>query len=237
MHVVTETVEYLHGDTCLKGFIAYPKDANHLSGVLIAPDWSGCNDFAKEKAIELAKKGFVGFAVDMYGNGAIGETKEEKQALMMPVVSNRPLLRERINIAFQYLSHHTKVNKDKCFAIGFCFGGLCVLDLARMGAEVKGVVSFHGLLGDSLDLPRHAIKSEILALHGYDDPMVTPQDLVAFAEEMTSKKANWEVNIYGKTMHAFTNPLAQDPGFGTVFQPDSAQKAFASMYAFFDRLL
>jgi len=114
--------------------------------VLVVHDWSGCNELAKERAKVLAEQGFVAFAVDMYGEGRVGVTNEEKQALMQPVISNRQLLRERMQRAYQVLAELPLVQTDKMVAIGFCVGGLCVLDLARSGAGVAGVVSFHGSL-------------------------------------------------------------------------------------------
>ena len=230
-------VEYFHDEVRLKGFMAYPENGEHFPGVLIAHDWSGRNDFAKKKAIELAQQGYVALAIDMYGDARIGQTNDEKQALMMPLVSNRAYLRERILSAYQLLREFERVDATKMAAIGFCFGGLCVLDLARSGAALKAVVSFHGILKDAPDCPSFPIKAEVLALHGYDDPMVTPQDVMDFTEEMTHLGAPFQVNIYGQTMHAFTNPKANDKAFGTVYQMDTAQKAFQAMDALFARVL
>jgi dienelactone hydrolase len=233
-----EQKHYLHGDTLLKGWLFYQSDNPHVRpGVLVVHDWSGCNELAKERAKVLAEQGFVAFAVDMYGEGRVGVTNEEKQNLMQPVISNRQLLRDRIQCAYQVLAGLPLVQTDKIVAIGFCFGGLCVLDLARTGAGVRGVVSFHGLLHDDPAFKPNQISADILVLHGYNDPMVNPQSVQHFCDEMTALKANWQVNMYGNTSHAFTNPVAHDVDLGLIYQPESSEKAFQEMNAFFKRIL
>jgi dienelactone hydrolase len=124
------------------------------------------------------------------------------------------------------------VDGGKLGAIGFCFGGLCALDLARSGAELRGVVAFHGLFMPS-GLPRQKIAARVLALHGYDDPMAKPDALVAFCDEMTEAGVDWQVHAYGGTMHAFTNPQANDPAFGTVYQPRADARSRVAMENFF----
>ena len=235
----TQTFEYHDQDTVLEGFYAYDenigsKDKKPL--VLVSHDWSGCNDFAKEKAKKLASLGYVGFALDMYGKGKRGTTKEEKTALIQPLMANRQLLRQRIQAAFSAAKNLTGIDQQKIAAIGFCFGGLCVLDLARSGAELQGVVSFHGLLSAPEGLPKAAIQAKVLVLHGYDDPMVPPGQVNAFALEMTQAKADWQVHVYGNTMHGFTNPEAHDPGFGTVYASKADQRSWQSMKNFFEEI-
>jgi dienelactone hydrolase len=236
--LMIEEKHYLHGDTLLKGWLYYQSDSPHVRpGVLVVHDWSGCNELTKERAKVLAEQGFVAFAIDMYGEGRVGVTNEEKQALMQPVISNRQLLRERMQRAYQLLAELPLVQTDKMVAIGFCFGGLCVLDLARSGAGVAGVVSFHGLLHDDPNFVPEQISADILILHGYNDPMVSPQAVQKFCDEMTRLKANWQVNMYGNTSHAFTNPMANDVELGLIYQPETSEKAFQEMNAFFKRIL
>jgi dienelactone hydrolase len=125
------------------------------------------------------------------------------------------------------------VDDSKIAAMGFCFGGLCVLDLARTGVDIKGVVSFHGLLGALANAKGNKIKAKILALHGRDDPMGLPEQVLAFQEEMTLAGADWQFVTYGHTVHAFTNPVANDPGFGTVYQADADRRSWQAMQNFF----
>ncbi len=211
----------------LHGFYAYDEA---ISGkrpvVLIAHDWSGQNDFARQKAQMLAEMGYVGFAIDMYGQGKEGKTKEEKVALMHPVMEDRTLLASRMLAAVRAIESIPQADPNKIAAIGFCFGGLCVLDLARTGENIRGVVSFHGLLGSPpLHLPM-PIKAKVLALHGQDDPMVPPEDVQRFAEEMTTAHADWQFHIYGNTKHAFMNPQANDPELGLLYNEKTCERAW-----------
>src|SRR3990167_8609377 len=216
----TSSYSYYSNDEEYYGFLAYAQDTDIARpAVLVAPDWSGSNDFAQSKAEQLAQQGYVAFVIDMYGMGRTGNTKEEKAALMEPLMNDRRLIRDRMGAAFQAVIGLSEVDPARVAAIGFCFGGLCVLDLARSGADVKGVVSFHGLLTKPDELHNHAMVSKVLVLHGYDDPMVKASQVSAFCTEMTEASVDWQVHMYGNTMHAFTNPLADDPDFGTVYNP------------------
>jgi dienelactone hydrolase len=227
----TQLLEYKDGDTTLEAYIAEP-DSGKKPVVLIFHDWSGRNPFAQKIAEDLAALGYVGFALDMYGKGQIATTKDEKVALMTPFMQDRALLLQRANAALSAAKTLSNADTHKIAAIGFCFGGLCALDLARGGADIKGVVSFHGLLGAPEDLPKQNIRTKILALTGFDDPMVKPEQVVQFGDEMTAAKVDWQVHFFGNTMHAFMNPEANDPGFGTVYQPVSAARAWKMMQDF-----
>jgi dienelactone hydrolase len=216
-----------HPNIPLHGFYAYN---DSLSGkrpaVIVVHDWSGQNDFARDKAKLLAEMGYLGFAVDMYGNGQEGQTKEEKMALMTPLMEDRTLLAERILAAVHTVQSLQQVDTNKIAALGFCFGGLSVLDLARTGEKIAGVASFHGLLQASpLHLPKK-IHAKVLALHGQDDPMAPPEHVQEFAEEMTTAQADWQFHIYGNTQHAFMNPLANDPTMGLLYNATTSQRAW-----------
>lgn len=233
----TSNYLYHHGEQELHGYLAFDeKELEARPAILIAPDWSGRNSFACQKAEQMAELGYIGFAIDMYGNGRLGNTRDEKMALMEPLAADRNLLRERIQAAFDALITMPEVDNTRIVAIGFCFGGLCALDLARSGADLKGVVSFHGILNKPADIPNAPIKAKILALHGYDDPMVTPADVNDFCQEMTEAQVDWQVHAYGQTMHAFTNPEAHDEHFGTVYNPCATERSTRAMLNFFDEL-
>tara|TARA_R110000868_G_scaffold17438_6_gene76591 strand:+ start:1545 stop:2261 length:717 start_codon:yes stop_codon:yes gene_type:complete len=230
-------IQYQDGEVTLAGTLSMPAVSPHKHpAVIVVHDWSGKNEFACQKADELAKLGYIGFALDMYGDGKIGETKDEKIALMQPLMENRALLNTRIQAALNLLQAQPEVDHHKIAAIGFCFGGLCVLDLARSGAHVAGVVSFHGLLGAPEPSHQQTIQAKILALHGYDDPMVTPEQVIEFANEMTTAKADWQLDMYGNTMHAFTNPDANDSAFGTVYKKQSSSRAWQAMTNFLEEI-
>lgn len=235
--IIAEEKKYFHGDVLLKGVVAKNSDDTGIRpGVMIIHDWSGCNDFAKEQARLLAAKGYVAFAIDMYGDGRVGQTNEEKEKLMQPLISHRGLLRERVELALNTFTQIPEVDASAIAVIGFCFGGLCALDLARTGADIRGVVSFHGLLNADAYFETKAIKAKVLVLHGYDDPMVTPKAVNEFCEEMTKGKADWQVLMFGNTSHAFTNPLANDPNLGTIYNPQTARRAFAQMHMLFEEI-
>lgn len=219
------------------GFLAYDKAVTgKRPAVLVAPDWSGRNAFACQKAEMLAQLGYVGFAIDMYGNGRTADTTEGRQALMKPVASDRLMLRQRIRAAFDAAAKLPEVDSTRIAAIGFCFGGLCVLDLARSGAPVKGVVSFHGILSKPDDLSNETITAKTLVLHGYDDPMVKPSQVDAFCQEMTEAKVDWQVHQYGHTQHAFANPMAHDNHMGTVYNPVAERRSLQAMRNFLEEI-
>ncbi len=234
----TSNYLYHHGAQELHGFLAYDDATDKpRPAVLVAPDWSGRNDFACEKAEMLANMGYLGFALDMYGEGRIGESTPEKMALMEPLINDRLLLRARIRAAFDALIGMSEVDNSRVAIIGFCFGGLCALDLARSGAELKAVVSFHGLLNKPADIPNQRIHAKILALHGYEDPMVKPDAVNDFCQEMTAAKVDWQVHMYGNTQHAFTNPHAHDTHLGTVYNAKAEKRSFQAMSNFLQGIL
>lgn len=209
-------------------------DGTPKAVVLVAHAWGGQSDFERGKADWLASHGYAGFAVDVYGKGKRGETTEECQALMTPLAENRSELQSRLAHALDVAK--TEAGTDKAAAIGFCFGGLSVLDMARTNMDVEGVISFHGLLGDAGNTAG-TVKPKVLALHGWDDPMATPDDVMAFSKEMSAASADWQLYAYGATMHAFSNPAANNPDFGTVYDAAADRRSFAACADFLAEVL
>lgn len=237
MAIVTTTRDYQDDAVQLEAFIAYDDAvAGRRPAVLINHAWRGRDAFVEQKAVRMAELGYVGFALDMYGKGVLGNSVEENAALMQPFIDDRTMLQKRIFAALAEVKELPWVDSGKIAAIGFCFGGLCVLDLARTGADIQGVVSFHGLLGAPENLTGTRIAAKLLVLHGHDDPMVPPEQVSALQEELTAAGADWQVHVYGHTMHAFTNPVANDPDFGTVYQADAERRSWNSMTAFLQEL-
>ncbi len=205
--------------------------------VLVFHAWAGQDDFARDKARRLAELGYIGLAVDLFGKGRRGSTREECSALMTPLVQDRALLKRRIEATAAEAARVPGADTARLGAIGYCFGGLCALDLARAGVPgVRGVASFHGLLTPP-GWPAGRITAKVLALHGYDDPMSQPDSLRAFCNEMTAAGADWEVNAYGATVHAFTNQEANDPAFGTVYSAQADARSWARTTAFLAEVL
>lgn len=235
--MATQLIEYKDNDVLLEGFLAYDDSIfGPRPAVLVAPDWSGRNAMAEQKATQLAELGYAAFAVDMYGKGILGQTNEEKTQLITPLMENRQVLRQRIQAAFETVQQLDIVDNNQIAAIGYCFGGLCVLDLARSGAKVRGAVSFHGLLNAPENVSSETITSKVLVLHGYDDPMVSPEQLQIFAKEMTDAKVDWQIHAYGNTLHAFTNPQANDPDFGTVYDAVADRRSWQATQNFLDEV-
>jgi len=230
----SEEIHYSCKDETMIGYAAYP-DRDLAPLILIAHTWAGKDNFVHERANELAKLGYVALAVDMYGGGKVGLDAEQSQAMMSPLIADRNLLKTRINAALEFGKGLNGVDDSKIAAIGYCFGGLVVLDLARSGADIKGVVSFHGLLMGS-DISKEGIKSKVLVLHGERDPMVPLKMVDGFQEEMTKAKADWQLHSYGNTYHAFTNPDAKDSSLGTAFNADANSRSWKSMNNFFEEI-
>jgi dienelactone hydrolase len=233
MAIVSNTVGYLDGDVLLEGFFAYD-DAikSRRPAVMLNHAWAGRNDFVEQKALKLAELGYFAFAVDMYGKGILGQSNEENTLLMQPFMDDRSLVLRRMEAALYAVKLMPWVDDKKIASIGFCFGGLCVLDLARSGVDIKGVVSFHGLLSAPENIKPNNIKAKVLILHGCDDPMATVDQVIALQKELTESGADWQIHSYGNTMHAFTNPVANDPAFGTVYQADADKRSWLSMKNF-----
>lgn len=233
----TEIIPYEHDGRQFEGFIAYDETVDGARpGVLVAHAWMGQDDFARDKAVLLAELGYVGFALDVYGVGRRASDRAGAEALMTPLVEDRALLRARLNASLERMKAHEVVDATRTGCIGFCFGGLCAIDLARSGADVTGVVSFHGLLmGD--DMPNQRITAKILAMHGWDDPLAPPDQAIGFAKEMTDAGADWQLHAYGGTMHAFTNPNANDVDFGTVYNEAADRRSWQAMRDFFGEVL
>ncbi|AEB28021.1 dienelactone hydrolase family protein [Francisella hispaniensis] len=223
--IITKEIEYRGDGILLKGFCAYPDRGAHLPAVLIAPTWAGRDDFACDKAIAMARKGYLGFAIDIYGDAKVGKSKQENATLMNNLLAEKYALMTRLRTAYSTVKRMPKVDKSNIAAIGFCFGGKCVLDMARSNFELKAAISFHGLLESNI-VKEQNIDTKILVLHGYNDPMVPPEQVNKFQQEMDKRKADWQLHSFGNTYHAFTNPNANDPEFGTVFNKLSNKRAW-----------
>lgn len=211
-------VQYEHNGTLLEGFLAYD-DSKAVPGpaVMISHAWAGRDEYACDKARAMAELGYTGFALDLYGKGVLGSGPEENTRLMQPFLQDRVMLQSRLQVALDTLLTMPEVRPDRVAAMGFCFGGLCVLDLARTGADLCGVISVHGFFSPPANIQAKSVKAKILALHGHDDPMVSMETAVAFGKEMTAAGVDFQLHVFGTTRHAFTNPHANDPGRGTVY--------------------
>jgi dienelactone hydrolase len=235
--IQTRTIDYSDGDLALEGYMAWDDSGSDpRPGVLISHAWAGRGELEESKAEQLAELGYVGFALDLYGKGVKGTSPDENDALMQPLLKDRPALQRRMQLALQMIRRQKEVDSARVAAMGFCFGGLCVLDLARVGSDLLGVASFHGLFSPPGNTEGNRIAAKILVMHGWDDPMVTPDQVVSLAEELTAMGADWQIHGYGNTLHAFTNPAADDVAQGTVYDADADRRSWQSLQLFLAEL-
>ena len=237
MSLQSRLIEYRDGDTVLEGRIAFDDSIEGpRPGVLVSHAWGGRSDFEDGKADDLARLGYAAMALDLYGQGVRGSGPEENAALMQPFLDDRAMLQQRLLRSLATLREQDVVDAGQVAAIGFCFGGLCVLDIARTGEDLAGVVSFHGLFGAPGNTAGNRVRAKVLALHGWNDPMAPPDAVDGLASELTSMGADWQLHAYGNTMHAFTNPAANDADMGTVYNANADRRSWQAMTNFLDEL-
>ena len=233
-----EKIEYRQGDTVLEGYLAFDDAVQgKRPGVLVAHAWKGLDDHSRKSADALARLGYTAFALDVYGKDVRPKTNPEASALAGKFKSDRALMRARALAGLEVLRAQPTVDPARVAAIGYCFGGTTVLELARAGAPLQGVVSFHGGLDRGKGEGTPTIKARVLALHGGDDPFVPEKDVLAFQEEMRKAKADWQLNVYGGAVHAFTDPGAgTNPAAGAAYDEKAARRSWEAMRLFFNEL-
>lgn len=237
--VVVEPVQYSDGDTKLSGAIVYDKaKKGPRPGVVVVHDWMGPSDYTTLRASQLATLGYAAFIADIYGVDTRPKTPKEASTAAGKYKGDRSLLRKRVNLALDELRKSPVVNGSKVAAIGYCFGGTTVLELARSGANISGVVSFHGGLDSLSPADGKNIKSKVLVLHGADDPSVSPENLAAFEKELRDGNVDWELVKLGNSVHSFSNPGAgSDKASGNAYNPEADRRSFELMKGFFKEIL
>ena len=233
----TQLVDYKQGATLLEGYMAYDDSfKGQRPGILVVHEWKGLNDYAKRRADMLARLGYIAFAADIYGKGIRPETIAEAGALAGKYKADRALLRARVNVALDVLKAIPHVDVSRLAAIGYCFGGSAVLELARSGADVKGVVSFHGGLSSPTPQDAKNIKARILVLHGAADPFVNADEVAAFEKEMTDAKVNYRLIKYPGARHGFTNPDNKNVPPGALYNKAADKASWIEMQKFFKEI-
>jgi len=228
MNITTKPFEYTDGKQTCVGYLAWDETyVDPKPCVMIGHAWGGCDGFAQSKAVQMAAQGYVGFAIDVYGDGQQGGDPTKNEALMMPFVNDRKMLLKRLKAALKAAKGLEQVDADNIAMMGYCFGGLCTLDLARSGVDIKAAISFHGLFNGN-GLPPKKIKASVLALHGWDDPMAPPASVTELGEELTAAKCDWQIHAYGGTKHAFMVPDANDPKNGVQYNATAEKRAWAA---------
>ena len=233
--IITQSVEYKSGDSTLEGYLAYDDSVSgKRPGVLVVHQWMGLTDYEKHRAEQLAQLGYVAFCADIYGKGIHPKDTSEAGALAGKYKSDRALLRARVNAGLDALEKNELVDIKRVAAIGYCFGGTTVIELARSGANIAGIVSFHGGLDSPTPADGKNVKCKVLVCHGADDPYVKPADLAAFEEEMRQANVDWTLIKYGGAVHSFTQPMAgNDNSKGAAYNERADRRSWAAMKMFF----
>jgi dienelactone hydrolase len=236
--IVSKPVEYKEGSTMLEGLSVYDSSLNgKRPAVLIVHQWKGLGDYEKKRAEMLAQLGYNVFAVDIYGKGIRPGTPQAAAAEAGKYKNDRALLRTRVRAGLEVLMNHEFTDRSHVAAIGYCFGGTSVLELARSGADVAGVVSFHGGLNTPTPGDARNIKAKVLALHGADDPFVPPKEVSEFEDEMRQGKVDWQFAVYGGAVHSFTDWNAgNDNSKGSAYNERADRRSWEAMKQFFGEL-
>jgi dienelactone hydrolase len=231
--VRTREITCSHDGIDCAGLLAWDADAGlPRPGVLVAHTIRGRTAFEEDRARALAATGYVALAIDLYGLDSRHDSIDDLRTRMNAYLSDRGRLKHRLLDWFEMLRSADEVADAQTAAIGFCFGGLCALDLARSGVDIGGVASFHGLLTPPPGGEHDRIAAKVLVLHGWDDPLAPPDDVIALASELTARGADWQLHAYGHTQHAFTNPQADDTSAGTVYNAAADRRSYAAMQSF-----
>jgi dienelactone hydrolase len=229
-----ENLAYKDGDLNLHGLVAYDeRSLDRRPGVVIMPDAFGVGPFVRERAERLTKLGYVGFGADPYGNGLMAKDLQEGIKYAMALLDDPVVVRRRVRAALDKLSSLPQVDSSRLAVMGYCMGGTCSLEIARDGAAVRGVVSFHGGLATKQPAVAGQVRAKVLVCNGADDPFVPPTQLAEFSEEMTKAGVDWQVINYGGTVHSFTNPDAASIGApGIAYNKSADERSWQAMTSF-----
>lgn len=227
----TEEIDYKHGETTLQGFLAYDHAVKgKRPAVLIVHEWWGHGDYVRERARQLAELGYAAFALDMYGKGVYAKDHEEAAELSGPYREDRTFMRARARAGLDVLLAQPQADVNRVAAIGYCFGGLAAIEMARANFPLAAVVTFHALLAEPTIESAEPIRAAILVNHGADDSHVPQKQIDAFKDEMRRRKADWQLNVYGGAVHSFTVESAgNDPSTGMAYDPAADRRSWAAM--------
>jgi dienelactone hydrolase len=234
----TQTVTYEHEGTPLTGYLAYDGAIEgKRPAILVVHEWWGLNDYARMRAEALARSGYVAFAVDMYGAGKVTRHPEQAGQWAKTVTQNSSFWQQRARAGLEVLKQQPQTDPERMGAIGYCFGGGTVQQLAYSGADLKGVVSFHGSLQAPPSNGLEKIKAEILMAHGGDDTFMTPEQIQSYLSAMARSGLNYQFIIYSGAKHGFTNPDAEEYGLPALgYSRRADTRSWNHMKLFFEEL-
>lgn len=239
--VKTQELDYKAGDVNLKGFLAYDDSVEGKKpGVIVVHEWWGHNEYARNRAKMLAELGYVALAVDMYGDGKTAEHPDDAAKFMNEAFANAELFKQKFDAGLELLKSQPQTDPEKTAAIGYCFGGATVLGMARTGVNLKGVVSFHGILATENPAQKGNVKAKLLVFNGANDPFVPRETVDAFKKEMADAEADLTFVEFEGVQHSFTNPGATEVGkkyeLPLVYDEQADQKSWAQMQEFFKKI-
>jgi dienelactone hydrolase len=235
----SEHVNYVDDGTTFGAYVAIPASGGKpRPGVLVAHDWSGLNAGMQRVTDRIAGLGYVGFAIDLYGKGVRGDETGDNSRLMSPLMADRGLLRRRLLAGLAAAMRYDGIDANRMAIMGYCFGGLCALDLARAAPSgLLAAVSFHGVLAPPRLGPQARITPKVLALHGWEDPFAPPPDVVSLARELTEAGADWQLHAYGHALHAFTFSRVNMPERGLAYNEAADRRSWVAMTGFLKETL
>jgi len=236
--VVGRLVEYHDGDALLEGYLAYDDAVTGpRPAVIVVHEWKGLNEYAKGRADQLAGLGYVGFAVDMYGKGIFAETHEEAAKLSGAYRNDRQRMRQRAKAGYEVLLQQPEVDSGRVAAVGYCFGGMTVLEMARSGMPLLGAASFHGGLSAVLPAQKGEVRAKLRVFHGDEDPFVTEKELDDFRAEMRAAEADWQMTFFSGAVHAFTVPSAGfDKSQGAAYNEEADKASWKALTLFLQEI-
>jgi dienelactone hydrolase len=237
--VITETVEYKHGDVVCQGYLSYDSARQGpRPAVLIVHDWLGCTDHQKEQAEQLAALGYVALAADVYGKGVRPANADEARVQATKFYADRGLLRARVRAGLDFLAGRPQADPARLAVLGYCFGGAGALELARSGAPLKAVVTFHGSLATPTPADAKNITAKVLVLHGADDPFVKQDEVKGFMDEMRAANVDWQLVQYSGAVHSFTDKRSgTDNSKGAAYNDAAARRSWRAMRDFLEETL
>ncbi|AXQ20761.1 dienelactone hydrolase family protein [Acinetobacter wuhouensis] len=240
--ITTREIQYQAKDgTTLIGYFAAPESTQAVAGVIVSPEWWGRNEYTEQRARELAEHGFAALAIDMYGNKNVTTTASQANEWMMQTFQTAGTIIDRASAGLATLAAQPEVDATRLAAIGFCYGGKVILDLARSGADLKAVVTFHANLSAQQAAEQDTFKAEVLVLHGEKDSMVSLADVESFKQEMSNAQVKSEVIVLKDAKHGFSNPQADERakanGVDLGYNQEAEKNGLAAMYSLLDRTL
>jgi len=236
--VQSQAITYEHNSAKLKGVIYWDDEiVGKRPGVMVVHEWWGLNDYAKQRAKMLAEAGFIAFAADMYGDDKVTTHAEDAKGWMQQITANTKDWQQRAILGVEKLKEHELADANNLAAIGYCFGGSTVMQIAYAGTGLKGVASFHGSLPPAPKASHGKIKAKILVAHGAQDKFVATEKVNKFTESLINAGADWEMNIYGSAKHSFTNPDSANYGIDALgYDKDADNRSWARLMEFFNEI-